>query len=191
MPKYLTHDNGGISFFVDIKNKTLDVYTLSNNSFNVSTHTLIKDPAKYFTYHVLHIAKYKKIFKIEQPTWAIKRGMSFQNGNSVLIQTSNTSYIWIGWKIEQFTISDPIIRFFSPIGNNDVPYPYAIGSKNTYLMLENIYIPNQDLYSTDKPDEKIVQEVDPYARYYLASKKTNKFYKDNYTYNKKILIDRL
>ena len=34
-----------------------------------------------------------------------------------------------------------IIDYVSDVGNNDVPYPYAIGETNVYLMIENVYFP--------------------------------------------------
>ena len=35
----------------------------------------------------------------------------------------------------------PVQRFESPVGNNDVPYPYAVGGAHTYLMVEDVCVP--------------------------------------------------
>ena len=56
-----------------------------------------------------------------------------------MIKLSKHKYIYIGWKIYEFKTNDEIIKYVSPIGNSDVPYPYTIGTKNTYLMIEDIY----------------------------------------------------
>jgi len=42
------------------------------------------------------------------------------------------------------------------MGNSNVPYPYAIGKKYTYLMLECIYVENSQLDDI----------VDPYVWFY-------------------------
>ena len=97
----------------------------------------------------------------------------FALGNSILIKLSKHKYISIGWKVEEFKTEDEIVKYVSPIGNSDVPYPYAIGTKYTYLMIENIYIENEFL--------KIYGNEDPYDVYYgfLHDKKKKE--------NKKIL----
>jgi hypothetical protein len=51
---------------------------------------------------------------------------------------------------------DLILDYQSPIGNSDVPYPYAVGEKYTYLMIENVYIDNAALNKKE----------DPYKQYY-------------------------
>ena len=50
-------------------------------------------------------------------------------------------YMFVGDRIIVFkTRGDPIVDFRSPIGNSDVPYPYAVGTENTYLLVENTYV---------------------------------------------------
>lgn len=45
------------------------------------------------------------------------------NGNSVLIQLTPTSYVHVGCEVYAFETDEPIVNYFSPRGNNDVPYP--------------------------------------------------------------------
>ncbi len=68
-------------------------------------------------------------------------------GNSVLLQVID-KYVYIGMtytgsEIYEFKPSDEdeIIEYYSLVGNNDVPYPVAIGKKNVYFMLEQRYTP--------------------------------------------------
>ena len=63
------------------------------------------------------------------------------NGNSILLQISRSKkeYIFIGSKIFSFLSKFEIVDFISPVGNNDVPYPYAIDVEdNYYLMIEDV-----------------------------------------------------
>jgi hypothetical protein len=54
--------------------------------------------------------------------------------------------MFIGMNIKTFSLeNDEIINFISPVGNNDVPYPFAIGKKNTYFFFEDTYIDNKYL----------------------------------------------
>lgn len=78
------------------------------------------------------------------------------DGNTILLQLNNgNEYMYIGGEIYTFTTSDNIIDYISPIGNNDVPYPYAIGTQNVYLMIGYKFI-----------DKTKVCCDDPYKDYY-------------------------
>jgi hypothetical protein len=78
-------------------------------------------------------------------------------GNSVLLHVSGSKYMYIGESIWEFdTHGDRILDYYSPIGNSDVPYPFAVGERNTYLMTEKVFYPNVALDAS----------VDPYAQHY-------------------------
>jgi hypothetical protein len=84
------------------------------------------------------------------------------DGNSILCEISKLEYVYLGDIIMSFTSISPIVKYISPIGNSDVPYPFAIDSnKNYYLMIENVIIKsnNNNKYVFDKSDE-------PYSVYY-------------------------
>lgn len=82
-----------------------------------------------------------------------------EDGNSILINTKDRKYVYIGTEIFEFETTDDIIDYYSPIGNSDVPYPFAIGTKYTYLMLEHRYI--QNTY--------VRHQLDPYRHFYRLS----------------------
>jgi hypothetical protein len=43
--------------------------------------------------------------------------------------------------VKEFTASDKIVSFHSPLGNSDVPYPYAVdSSRRYYLLAEQVMI---------------------------------------------------
>jgi hypothetical protein len=62
-------------------------------------------------------------------------------GNSLLLR-DGPKYIYIGSEIYQFQAikGDTIEKYYSDIGNSDVPYPYAIGKTHVYIMLDKIAI---------------------------------------------------
>ncbi len=67
------------------------------------------------------------------------------HGNSLLIKLTENKYVFIGWKIYSFETTTPIINYFSPLGNNDVPYPVAYGTNEVYFMMDAQYIMNRNL----------------------------------------------
>ena len=126
MPKsYLTHDNGGRPFEVEKTEEQVHVYLYEWQEDN----TYIRGKRVVTT-------PYEHFFVGEDED---------SPGNSVLIKVSAKKYIYVGEQIYSFSPmkGDTIISYASPIGGNDVPYPYAIGNQYTYIMLENVAIPNK------------------------------------------------
>lgn len=106
---------------------------------------------------LMRINSYKKIFvgidSVEQ-----------MHGNSILFELDDQSYIFVGMYIYLFHTTEPILQYFSPMGNNMVPYPYAITSKHTYIMLGQQVINNID--RNDK---------DPHTQFYDDSRNFKNF----------------
>jgi len=77
------------------------------------------------------------------------------DGNSILLCIEDRKYIYIGKNMYSFTSENEIIQYLSPIGNNDIPYPYAIDLEGYYyLMVENACMKIRE------------GEEDPYSHYY-------------------------
>jgi hypothetical protein len=77
-----------------------------------------------------------------------------------------------------YLLSDEeITKYYSPIGNNDVPYPFAVSRNKTYLMIEDVILDNQELEDVSKDCEKKYNNEyfnDPYYIYYnFCDKKNN------------------
>ncbi len=64
-------------------------------------------------------------------------------GNSLLIQTGKNKYVYVGSEIYSFETKEDIKKYYSPIGNSYVPYPYAVGESLTYFMLDKETLPNE------------------------------------------------
>jgi hypothetical protein len=139
MQEYLTHDNGSRPFKVIISSNKIEIYKQSDAD-------IYADNNKY-TDLIMRILECERIFIGDDPICCSERAKEhlpdeFYLGNSILIHIKNNSYVYVGDNISQFESFDYIVEYWSPIGNNDVPYPYAIGETFTYLMLESKYIEN-------------------------------------------------
>jgi hypothetical protein len=124
--EYFTHDNGGQPFKVQIT---------KNNKVNVYKQDYIKCKPNY-KYKVSYSPK--EIFIGKSPknaTTFFSGGYGNDcDGNTILLHISDNTYVFIGDEIYSFESYDKIVRFVSPVGNNDVPYPYAYDkSNNAYL----------------------------------------------------------
>lgn len=166
MRYYYVHDNGGRPFKVKI---------YPNHKINIFKFTDVnKNGQRIYDELALEIPKYEKIFIGKDPE------NLFFSGNSILIKIKDHEYIFVGFIIYKFQPLDDILEYISPVENNDVPYPYAIGEKNTYLMINYVYIPNNKLLSSD-----------PYNQYYDHKKKYKNEKILEHKYTIKMLHDRL
>jgi hypothetical protein len=170
MKTYFTHDNGGRPFMVQIIDDVISVYKqdLDSNSDE-------EDYEDTSTYNkkIKTIKSYEKVFigKDNSNTGKYYNGKGDDKrflGNSILVKLTKHKYIYIGNIIYKFKTKDEIIKYESFVGNSDVPYPYAIGTEYTYLMIEDASIPNNIL--TNFANE------DPYEIYYnfIKNKKIGK-----------------
>lgn len=90
----------------------------------------------------------------------------WHGGNSVLLllrekDAGNAVYVYIGSEIFSFTPTDKIETYVSVMGNSAVPYPWARGEVNTYLMLENTFVPNTSITTSDPYDSFYAEKADP------------------------------
>lgn len=85
-------------------------------------------------------------------------------GNSILIQTEKNKYVYIGTEIYSFKTKEDINKYYSPVGNSGVPYPYAVGKTLTYFMLDKETLPN----------ELLELNKDAYGQFYGHAIKDNK-----------------
>lgn len=168
--KYMIHDNGGRPFLVCIKNKDAFVYKLS------SAYNEIRNEIKNYFYNEL-IAKYHfdKIFIGKSPLtdttkYSAGYGPKF-DGNSILLKIKD-KYVFIGQDIYEFKPKNEIIAYYSPVGNNDVPYPVAFTKENVYFMLDKTYVPLH--YFEDFNNKEL---IDAYSYYWAANNPLNKYAK--------------
>lgn len=56
------------------------------------------------------------------------------DGNSILIEVGTNEYIFVGSSIMKFQSKSKIIEFVSPVGNMNVPYPFAVDDNGNYYL---------------------------------------------------------
>ena len=149
---YLTHFNGDRPFHVLKEGNCIVVHSRKAHDYNNKYPPNVQG---VYNTLVLTIPSFVKMFIGENTgKWADKHESAFP-GNSILVHVSKDTYIYIGETIYKFSTSDKIKEYISVIGNSDVPYPFAIGQTNTYIMNDKVYIPN-----TKRNDKN------PYQQYY-------------------------
>lgn len=160
--KYLIHDNGDRPYLIIIgRDKTIWIITYKDTD---DYSTFIYDNLLF------KIQKYEKVFIPKDPEYEF-------TGNSILIKLNPHEYIYVGDGIYKFKTKDEIVKYFSPVGNSDVPYPWAKGTEFTYFMLDATYMSNSLI-----PDNKKIVETyggscipaDVYCFYYDTTGKKGK-----------------
>lgn len=147
---YFTHDNGALKYAVYIKN--MHVYVYKKDKTLIDSWVWKKryrDNAPLYTVFVKHY-KCKDIFIGKSPKCKITdfSGYIGEAGNSILICVKKFNYVYIGHSIKKFTTYQDVIRkYWSPIGNNDVPYPIALGDKYVYNIVYPIGYISKELYN--------------------------------------------
>lgn len=128
MRVYETHDNGGRPFRVvyDDSNKRVAILTLD---IRKSEYTIL-------------VKEYKHVEKLWvgksplNPTSKYSGGYGKKfDGNSILIQLPNRKYVFVGDRVYEFQTVEPITKYYSTVGNSDVPYPVALSEHYIYFML--------------------------------------------------------
>lgn len=139
---YTMLDNGSNPFVADVSPSQIEIYRQTFKE-NGGVESYIRDKKVVNT-------PYKKLFIGDndlrltmKESGAAPKGM--YPGNSILIQIGDGKYIFAGHEIYSFETRDgeEIKAYYSPVGNSAVPYPYAVGEKYTYFMLDKETIPNE------------------------------------------------
>lgn len=155
---FFPHDNGGRPYMVSIDTKKVSVYQrdedfVFDDEEHIKTFKEAQDP-KFYAKLVFELDSYSKIWVPDDPQFKDDYGQ----GNSILIEKSPCSYIYVGHSIFSFKTLEPIVDYVSHVGNSDVPYPWAKDKKGRiYLMLQKV-----SFVLKEKEDEE-----DPYRLYYF------------------------
>jgi hypothetical protein len=159
---YYTHNNGSRSFKVNISTECVKVVRGIADATN-NYEEYYPEQAEFIrTFRNLNHIFIGHSPKIPMTEFSGGYGDLF-NGNSILIglfKERVQTYIHIGCSIFSFTPYAEIIEYVSPVGNNDVPYPYAVDSLgNYYLMIEYVIL-------LHTPTLKEEVGTNPYRYYY-------------------------
>lgn len=183
--KYYIHDNGGRPFLVQICKDKINIYQSSGKDYD----QYMNDDEKYVNIYdklILTISPYEKVFIGKDTNEMLNISRKLQNGNTILIKQPDKqdkhTYIFVGNDgIYSFEPHEEIKKYVSPIGNNDVPYPYAVDNKNYYLMLDGVYIPK----------DEVEKGITPYEYYYFKiPKHQKKKYTSEHKFTKTVIKQR-
>jgi hypothetical protein len=168
--EYMTHDNGGRPYTVEleIRDKKTSEFSFCRADVSIFRNVYIRQ----FNEHrpkgdaILEYTDAKVWVGISPSTPATRfsggYGPDFK-GNSILIQPDESvqTYIFVGREVLEFNAYHPIHTFVAPVGNSDVPYCYAIDEAGLYyLLVERAILSRCQAYDTDP------NEFDPYDYYY-------------------------
>lgn len=135
---YLIVDNGARPFVVDVYGSRSEIYRQKYND----------EREEWVRVKKIFETLFSKIFIGDNDL----RDKSYANkgqfpGNSILLEIDQGKYIYIGDTIYSFETrnNEKITKYYSPVGNSQVPYPYAVGENNTYFMLDKKSLPNSFL----------------------------------------------
>ncbi len=185
--KYMTHDNGGRPFMIKVSNQLVKIY--KQNKKDELKDIKQEDNPSYSEL----IASYEplKIF-IGKSDDEYNNG-PYYDGNSILLYINKNkndglyNYVFIGDTIFSFTTKSPIIRYDSPVGNSDIPWPFAVDENDIYYLLtENVLI-KMDKFARDQNNKLY---IDPYAYFYDAVEKGKSINDYPILENKKIIHKR-
>jgi hypothetical protein len=147
--KYEILDNGGVPFLAYVTPTSIQVVKADNTD-----KTII---------NLDHYAIFIGDNDLREPGAAPK---GQDPGNSILFKISANEYIYVGAEIYKFKVldNDRIKKYYSPVGNSAVPYPYAVGEKYVYFMLDKKAVPK----------EQIDLKKDAYPQFYFDSAEMDK-----------------
>jgi hypothetical protein len=166
---YQTHDNGGRPFKVCYNSRRFWVLKPSSEEEEEEVHdTIAVKPISYI-----------RVFVGRSPLndmteFSGGHGPKF-DGNSMLFELAPTrpggskskreavfNYMFVGDRVCEFGTRSPITAFVSPVGNNDVPYPFAVDRAGV------VYLLTEEVQLTAGPYAEEVLR-DPYDFYYRRS----------------------
>lgn len=158
---FIVHDNGGEPWFVRLRGEKIHIDTypfdwnfhcrMASAEWAVDENRTMEEynrtariKAASFDWENDHVEHDQRLSTVEDwvGVWAPEDCADERGGcagNSVLIQLTPTSdhpnrYLLITGSIVEFWTPEPVTRFESPIGNNDVPYPFG-RTENAMLFL--------------------------------------------------------
>ena len=137
MPTYYTHDNYNRPFKVVVDKSNVSVYKDTNEDFD--KEPVYSKLVRTFTVKKVYVGK-STGGTIGDHT--VAQAKEFV-GNSILLELASpaNTYVFVGHEIYEFKMPDDNVqKYFSLVGNNDVPYPVLLGKNNVYFMLDKKFV---------------------------------------------------
>lgn len=153
---FYTHDYGGRPFHVIYRQHQIDVYKINSPEWDdPDWQERTSEPENYNTL----IWSTKNVLHIWVGRHSLHEEQGMRNCNSVLIQITSTTYVYICKDICEFQIPDTVLDFDAPIFGSDVVYAAVLTFNHTYLLDESARVSNDELISKN-------HFTKPYRAYY-------------------------
>jgi hypothetical protein len=141
---YITQFNGNMPYKVVIDAFAVEVFQETYEDDEDKEEDVEDNGCKYTT-SVLRIDNPYQVFIGKSKRYGGLSGAQIgpeYDGNSILIRPSKDKleYIFIHASIMRFCTDSPVFRFHSPMGNNNVPYPYAITGTKLISLVEMLFV---------------------------------------------------
>ena len=146
---YYTVSNGALPFQIIVNSQKIVVNKLDTNhaikiydeqsKMKDDNRTILYDGSKHKYNYLMKFTKFEGYWQ------GFDTSETKTHGNSILIKINDHNYVHINHEIYRFNTLDIILDFISPMGNNDVPYPMAIGDTYIYIIDEKIMVNKAEL----------------------------------------------
>lgn len=186
-----TVNNGGMPFVVKLTSTNgpgvAHVFRRREEDDNL-TRKEMRDPSKHTLWlQPWRSIEYTNVLIGHDPHEKSKGFMKdwWCGGHSVLLQVTPCEHVFIGMSIFEFRTQadDAIVEFVSLMGNSAIPYPYAIGTNNVYLLIEDTFVPKTMLTGS---------KCDPYDWLYaMPTPKRDEFVAKHKLQGYKVLHNRM
>lgn len=190
---YLIHENGGRPFRV-VLTKDSQTGKQGADIYKKAPKDDEYDDSKYskFVAHIPMHAVYvgKSSGSCESCDHTKQQARQF-DGNSLLLHMIGNDYVYVGESIYAFTLAEneTVEHYYSPVGNNDVPYPMLVTNLYVYFMLDKKRVPREHFpkdqvwedayklfYGTFEPREGWTSRLDPYKKRFRTTQIHKRLY---------------
>ena len=134
MSEYLIHWNGGRPFIVRVDGLRVEVYLTENKPDYEAGEHLRTFQAKRVWVPKGEAYRFSSSESDNYPPDIHMIPWKGAEGNTILLEDADGSYVHIGNRISRFHPKEPIAEFRSPVGNSNVPYPFATTANYTYTL---------------------------------------------------------
>jgi hypothetical protein len=136
----IIYTNKFVDYFYDFNDKPIDNKIL-NNYIKKYDGALIKpadttDPAKEYKHHTYYVCVklIKKITKFDKIFIGVDPTNTNNFGNTFLIGLTPKKYLHISENIIEINVSEPILEYYSFLGNHIVPQSIALTKTNVMVL---------------------------------------------------------
>lgn len=120
---YITHANGGRPFSIHKGDNFLYIFKHTLQTYDNVLNILTGDKEDENSSVIIELgAKGKK------------------HTDELYFKTLKHKYLFVGTEIYSFETDEPITKYYSLIGNSNVPYPVGVSKDYAYFMLDKVYI---------------------------------------------------